>query len=68
MRTINTETATTLELIDFHGSPVSDEESKSGEFIDLLERVGIELIRRDDVPEEHLDLIDELLEEWFDEY
>ena len=67
MRTINTDTATTLELIAFYNEPVSDEEASSPEWGDLLDEVELELIRRDDVPEEHLPLIDELQEDWVDD-
>ena len=66
MRIIDTKTATTLELLASYVSPITTHEALSEEFVDLLDDVELELIRRDDVPEEYFELIDELQGNWND--
>lgn len=62
MRTISRQ-ASTMDLIRFYIKPVSNEEAASLDFQDMVLDVELELIRRDDVPEEYHDLIDDIQED-----
>lgn len=63
-------TMSTLDLIAYRKTLLvymaNNEDSDDAD--EVLEDVELELIRRDDVPEEHFALIDAIQEEWSDDF
>ena len=63
-------TMSTLDLIDYRRTLLvyMANNKDSDDADEVLEDVELELIRRDDVPEEHFALIDAIQKEWSDDF
>lgn len=62
-------TMTTIDLIAYHAELVSalENDFNNGMLDETVDDVELELIRRDDVPEEFFPLIDSIQEAWSDD-